>query len=432
MESSPDRAPALDGNARKPRRSRRPASPKQPRSTPPAVREPQASESPGVGRTTTQQQLVERLRKHLLPALRADLRGIAARTGIPIETLRKRRDDLASEKRCLPGFDSMVVIARACGWSLDRLIDPECDDPRPGPPRADAPLAVQDAVHAHFVQVARRAVPYLRPHDIAIVVPDPINILWQVEEQFAERIQNAVAFLDSQRRAELENAWEDVMRVFRTRDIAERLTDGDVALLPWGDVIAVRVRESVGQGQWHVAERRFVMPQVPVRRHDAWLIVRGLTTAVRKIADLALRGVCDRLEVDYGFTDEEIAAARGRLTRPVGRGAGLRACELGEVFEAFAQFRDGRRYPTDVLRSLLAIDRSANSGDRAPIHDMATLNALFGAFCKAVGLVWYPDEARFVLDAAGYGFLNGILLPGLTDARLRIVRPTPGAANVLK
>lgn len=432
MKSSPDRAPAVGGTVRKPRRAQQPATPKTPPSISSSVPEPQASESPGVGRVTTQRQLVKRLQRYLLPALRTDLRGIAARTGIPIESLRKRRDELANNNVSLPGFDSMVLIARACGWSLDRLIDPECDDPRPDPSRADTPLAIQDAVHAHFVQVARRALPYVRPREIAIVVPDPINLLWQVEEQFAERVRNAVAFLDSQRKAELERAWDDILRVLRARDIAERLTEGDPALLPWGDVIAVRVRESVGQGRWDINERRFVMPPVPVRRSDAWLIVRGLTIAVRKVADLASRGVCDRLDLDYGITDLEVAVARSQLTRPAGRGAGLRACEPGEVFGAFARFRDERRYPADVLRSLVTIERAAHAGDRAPINDMATLNELFGAFCKAVGLVWYSDEARFILDAAGCGFLDGILLPGIVDARLRIAPPTPVAANALK
>lgn len=376
---------------------------------------------PSVDRVAAYDRALAGLQRHLLPLLRADLNGVAARTGLPAETLRKRRRDLERGVRSLPSADALVAIATAYGWSLDALLDGSSETPTapehvPPDARGIAPV-----LRAHIERVITTAVRRTRPWGLDLVLgTDPEELLERFERQTAERVHDLIVERERQRQQQCEEDWRFAQAHLAGSAVVERITT-DAALAPWSEALVARLQHAVGRGKWDFMEGRFVFPLVAVRATDPWALARGFAPAIRAIIPLVGRRIGEALGVAFEVTPAEVEAARNRLARPAGRGAGIRACSLDEVLDVYERLCQHRRHRPNAPLSLAAISESSEGGDRGPAHDMWALHDLFAAFCVHTGLVWQPAARHFTLAAAGRGSFVERLAPHPRHAQLIVV-----------
>lgn len=357
------------------------------------------------------------LRCHLLPLLRDNLQDVAARTGLPAETLRKRRRDLERGTRSLPGVDALASIASAYGWSLDALLDGESDSPARHDVGPAAPSAVAPALRAHIRHVVSSTVRRAKPWALdAVLGRDPDELLERFEREMIERIRDLLADRERRQRQQWEEEWARANVMLAGTSAVEQVAI-DSALAPYAEVLVTRLQHALREGKWEGTDGRFAFTVV-ARASDPWEVARGLTPAMHRLTMLVGSRVSDAVRLSFEITAAEVDVARHALARSVGRGAGLRACTFDEVLEAYGRFRRARRFRPHAPRSLAVIDGAAAQGDRGPLYDAWALSDLFVAFCEQVGLVWHADTRHFTLGPAGDGDFEARLAPHPRDDRL--------------
>lgn len=363
------------------------------------------------------------LRRHLLPLLQADLHDVAARTGLPAETLRKRKRDLERGVRSLPGADALTAVAAAYGWSLDALLDGESESPVRQPVESVLPPAVAPLLSAHIRHVVTSAVRRNKPWAVeAVLGVDPDDLLARFEQASIEQVSNLLRTVEGQLEEECEQEWRLAVAALAGASAIAFVAE-DSVLAPWAELLVARIQRAVSQGTWEFTAGRFVFPPVAVRATDPWDLARGVMPAVNRMTALVGSRVGHAVDVAFEVSAAEVQAAREHLTRTraVGRGAGFRACSVDEVLRAYEQFRQQWRCWPHAPRSLVAVCDARATGDTGPSYDAWAMHDLFVDFCRQVGLVWHREPWHFTLAQPGGGRFDDYLAPHTRHDRLIVV-----------
>lgn len=375
--------------------------------------------------------LARALRTHLLPLIDGDLAAVAARTGVNAETLRKYATHLRKpepKKHLLPSADTLVAVLLAYRWSLERLLDPTCDNPAVPPEAAATAPAAAGVLSAHAATVLRNAAGHADDPD-ARAIPQQPDVLLRLFTRAVVHLHGMARAERARRRAaDLERRCQAAAERLAREDVVWDAAAGAPALGLSVALYAGRLRRALQSRTRDEVTGEPLAGAVVVSASDPWALVQDLLPSIERLlaGDAAIP---DYVGVTFEVTAAEVRTAQAILRPRTRRSAQGRTWDAADVSDAFLHLLDGRGYPRDLVRPLAGVVRAWYGGDESALHAPQALNALFEHYCIAIGVAWDDAARQFTRASPGRGRCAALLMPAWDEARL-LVQPQPLAAAV--
>lgn len=349
--------------------------------------------------------LSEQLKRYLRPVLEADLQGIAARSGTPVDTLRKLRRGLRKDSVApSPSLETLVAVALVSGLSLDAIVKGCVHAVRVSPDDANGRAKGRGVARpSNALQSSAGAgngLPTNSLRPVSSPTPEPSPDATQDTSPSLDQMSGG------KRPWEVDHDWPKGLSTVLDllRDV--QFADDPQAVLKYATMFAARVRRAPSTAADTRGDRWDAPHTVTIERSDSWRLACTFL-AIASERDLrAARGLPYSVVVRVEIAPEEVVAARATLSRPRGRGAGVRSCTQDEVAAAFRSFLTTRAYPCALPYSEDKARSLADRADMGLFFGGRVLRLIFGAFCEEVGLAEETPGGPLLLGAAGRGAIN--------------------------
>lgn len=351
-------------------------------------------------------ELSEQLKRCLRPVLEADLQGIAARSGTPVDTLRKLRRGLRKNSVApCPSIETLVAVALVSGVSLDTIVKgcarAVCVIPNDAIGRATGRKVSRPKNARRSSARAEAGAEESLPSNPLRPVPSP------TPDPPTDTPHPTSFSLDQA--ANRKRKWEVWPKGLSTvlgklRDV--QFGDDPQAVLEYAVTFAARVLRAPSTEAATRGDLWDALHTVAIKPSDSW----RLACTFQAIADerdfRTAHHVPHSVMLRAEIAPEEVATARATLGRPRGRGAGVRSCTQDEVAVAFRSFLTARAYPCALPYSEERARRVKDKADLTVSFGGRVLRLLFSAFCQEIGLTEETPGGPLLLGVVGRGAID--------------------------